>query len=180
MLNAYISKEEILKLLESSECINGMINKREFQQAILNIKEHKKPKKEKKIRVNNAEYIIDNIKKYQKSITENKKISYLYLLKKNRFWQENDIDQINIFSCTDNRLLLKENRCVGTLESLLNILQITKPTLKRWLQLKIITQKEEYIEFESSVDNHIYGYTVIEFYDLEEIKTILKRYIPAY
>ena len=43
MLNAYISKEDIDKLLKESVSINGLINKKDFQIAISLLREYKKP-----------------------------------------------------------------------------------------------------------------------------------------
>ena len=41
MLNAYISKEDIDKLLKESVSINGLINKKDFQIAISLLREYK-------------------------------------------------------------------------------------------------------------------------------------------
>lgn len=47
MLNAYIDKEDVLRLLYETEDINGLINRSDFQKKIGNLKAKKKPKLEK-------------------------------------------------------------------------------------------------------------------------------------
>lgn len=197
MLNAYISKDEIIKLLESAESINGMINKREFQRALLGIKEHKKPKKknEKVIKIRNARDIIGSITKYSNKakleigecdiikdlceLFEKDKIENtlsLFMTQKEE-WDKAAIDRI-AYKVNYCNIVLQRDRLMG-------IFQISRPTLLKWLKIGIIVPHREFIvlaETHSNINKielknyiHIGEYAV--YYDLEEIKRNIKKTI---
>lgn len=180
MLNAYISKDEIQKLLESSECINGMINKREFQQAILGIKEHKKPKKEKVSRVNNVNIIIDNIKKYRNLIKCGViESSVRKELIKNGIGRDSQL----VGMCIDDRHgwgLLAEDDIVFTLRDLAKALGISTPTANEWKKKNIIIEHYvQEIKYRLETDWVIKEGSILPsiIYSLNEIENNLKHCI---
>lgn len=88
MLNPYVKKDDILKLVEKLAGENGYINKRDLQKAITFTKEYKKPKENKEKRGDvyrpyNREHIIKCIEDYkisiQKDITQSMIYKYLIL-----------------------------------------------------------------------------------------------------
>ena len=66
MLDAWINRDDVLKLLDKSECVNNLLEKRGFIITLNNLKEHKKPKQTRnKNRANNLNYIIPLINQYK-------------------------------------------------------------------------------------------------------------------
>lgn len=87
MINPYIKKDDILKLIEKLAGDSEYICKKDLQKAITFTKEYPKPKEAQKQSVRgkiyipyNSDYMIDNIKKYKRMVRENPKLSPFFSL----------------------------------------------------------------------------------------------------
>lgn len=180
MLNAYISKEDITELLKEFASINGLINKREFQKAIITLKEHKKPQPNKAgDRVNQARAVIANITKYQNGIILGKITSDIMDKAISGIGESiHTISYIKIY--IDRRTCGNEKSkdVVSNTRRLASILGISIPTVHKWMKKNIIIRHIPhevwyYISANKDVRGRLY---VPYYYDLEEIKNNIKYY----
>ena len=64
MLDAWINRDDVLKLLDEAESIGDLLNRRRFIQRIHELKEYREPKKPKKHRMNNIDHILPFVREY--------------------------------------------------------------------------------------------------------------------
>lgn len=182
MLDAYISKEDILKLLSETEEIGSLINKRAFQLSITKLKEHRKPKviEIHGFKIKNKESLIWAINRYTENIRlkKNKSEAILYFeeftkmnlsnrkycLKEIEWGDWDEIKETREMDICDIVLSRKE---------IMKILNISKKTLIRYENGNIIKK------FGSEVVLYVSGYKkgrcYIGYYSLKSIMENLTR-----
>lgn len=180
MLNAYISKDEINKLLDGAISVNGLISKKDFQKAVTLLKEYKKPQPNKPgNKINRVRDIISNITKYQNAITTGEVRSDIMNEAITGIGTGvHSIRYIKIY--IDKRIGSTEmgKSAVGRTKSIAAILGISIPTVHKWIKKDIITRHTPgevwyFIRANKEVRGRVY---IPYFYDLEEIKNNLKHY----
>lgn len=166
MLNAYISKEDIIKLLNETEDIGGFVDRSSFQKNIGRLKSIKKPVLKKKVRIKDREKLILAIDLYltkvKDKIIKPQIIDFFEDVMKSGAPLESKIisiennrnQEISIFS-----IAIREKEVIA-------ILNISKPTFSKYVEIGIIKKhkgKTEQFNFET------------DYYNLEEIKKNLER-----
>ena len=178
MLNAYIDKEDVLRLLYETEDINGLINRSDFQKKIGNLKAKKKPKLEKgcNVRIKNRQKLIDSISNYINDVKAGKEKHEI------RSYIETHAGvKIGRRSCCIIKVDKETKKEIAKLDMdsfiverdfIMKILKISKPTLLRFIEICIITQHVEYV--------NVYASGILKkekmclfYYDLGEIKNNL-------
>ena len=198
MLDAWIKIKDIKDILWYAKQVDGLINKREFQKAILGCKEYKPPiKKLKRIdnnkvsRVKNAYDIIGNINKYKTNFKGGVFHEYFQYMKDYRLrydrlrcycGRECWTERINLYGKTitlyrindkGGKVELKENDIIfDGVESLMEILRVSKSTISRWIYSDIITMMAEDIFVK--VDGYDDFECRIFYYSFDDIKKQIK------
>ena len=180
MLNAYISKEDIDKLLKESVSINGLINKKDFQIAISLLREYKKPQPNRVgNRINKAREIIANIIKYQNSVATGEEISDIMKEALSGIVDKvHSVRYIKIYIDRRTGDAEKGRSAVGNTLKLAAILGVSVPTVHKWMKKNIIIRHIPHeVWYFISANKEISGRLYVPYYyDLEEIKNNLKRY----
>lgn len=178
MLDAYISREDVLKLLNETKDVSGFINRSDFQKKIGRLKGRKKPKLEIRhnIRIKNRQHLIDSISNYINDVKTGKVKhevkSYIethigvkigkrnYRIIKVDKETKEEITQLNADELIVERGLIMQ------------ILGVSKPTLLRLIEICIISQHIEYVNiYASGMLKKEKAY--LHYYDLNEIRNNL-------
>ena len=196
MINAWIKKDDIRKILLKAKDVDGLINKREFQYALLECKEYKEPQKRRENKVNrvkNVHEIIGNINKYKRDFKSgvferhlqykkdantgtDKKICSCH--KEGCFLRNIDLTDKKIKLYEDNEeggeVEIKENDIVFDKLELMKILKVSKSTISRWINSDII---EKYIgEVHVKIDGCNDFECILWYYRLDDIKKNIRMY----
>lgn len=180
MLNAYISKDDVLKLLNETEDIEGFINRSDFQKKLGGLKGQKKPKTERgcSVCVKNRQSLIDSISSYIIDVkagkTNHEIKSYIETHAGVRIGKRGyciikvDRDTKKEIAQLDTDTFIVER------DLIMQILKISKPTLLRFIEMCIISQHIEYV--------NIYTSGILKrqqiclfYYDLGEIRNNLSN-----
>jgi len=165
MLNAWIKKDDILKLLNDCEIIEGMIDRKGFQVAVSKMKEYKKPKPkpkpklECKLRINYVDECISRIVDYRNNVKYGIEKDYF---SKNLEESTEDLElkkfiMKHFTSGNISKLFVRMN--VVPKKYLKDILKVSQRTIQRW-------EKKEIIEE--------IGFDLFECYDLSCIEKKFK------
>ena len=180
MLNAWISRDDILQLLSEIESRNKMVERIAFVREINRLKEHKKPQIKIKRTIDYKKETIDSIEQYRNDVKNRTRTSYfdIWLDKEDVKRMEGDkvvetISRRNDFG--DSLLIeLKNNLCVNEhdkndfikmnivpIEYINELVQKSDRTIQRW-------QKDRKI-----IKETIYHFC-LTYYDLQELLNYLK------
>lgn len=180
MLNAYISKEDILKLLNETEDIGGFVNRSDFQKKIGTIKciKQPKPKEVLKIRIKNREMLISSIEAYL-SKANNQKIKPKIIL---YFEEQTKINLTNGKyvayktgrTSEEDGAKIDFNKMAIDANDVMQILNISKPTFLRFKKIGVIKKDSITINLYVNEIRKLQKFP-IWCYNLEETKTNLER-----
>lgn len=180
MLNAYINKEDINKLLDGVASVNGLISKKDFQKAVTLLKEYKKPQPNKPgNKINKVRDIISNITKYQNAVAAGEKRSDI--MNESITGIDSGVHSIRCIKIYINRRIgsaeMGKNAVIKT-ENIAAILGVSIPTIHKWIKKNIITRHiPSEIWYSISANKEVRGRVYVPYYyDLEEIKNNLKHY----
>lgn len=168
MLDPYISKEDIMRLLNDWMGTKRLINRTDFQIALTKLKQYKKPQNEIGFKVNNAHSILQNITKYSNSdrCKElcNERRKYLRIAN----------DEYFKFIDANTEEDLEEWIIVETGRDLAIILGITEQTVVKWRNDGIIKRHYKGLEYVCGTIRHIYWLKLGYYYNLNEITENIK------
>lgn len=168
MLDPYISKEDIMRLLNDWLGTKGLINRTDFQIALTKLKQYKKPQNEIGFKVNNAHSILQNITKYSNSdlckeiCSERRK--RLRITNNERFE----------FIDTDTGKKMEEWTIIEKGKDLATILGITEQTVIKWKSEGIIRRHNVELSYTCGATRGAYWLKLGYYYNLNEIRENLR------
>lgn len=169
MLDPYISKEDVMRLLNRWSDLDGLINRIEFQTEVTRLRQYKKPQNKKKFKVNNAHDILQNIAKYSNSSHYKEKYS-----KRRKRLGVNDDENIR-FTDINTGINIEEWSIVEAGTDLAEILGITVQTVTKWKDKGIIERYYGKVSYcygaESDECYFRFGY----YYNLNKIREAIMR-----
>ncbi|WP_280201069.1 hypothetical protein [Bacteroides fragilis] len=180
MLNAYINKDDILKILNEIDSIGSFVNRSEFQKRIGRLKGVKPPKEKPvcDIRIKNRKYLINEImsildKARKGEIKTNFELyceSHLGCKlygEKYRLVKLDNITKAEIYDLNAHGLVIDR-------DYIMEILHISKPTLLRLIKILIINQHAHWVNLYigNTLKKRVF---CIYCYDLEEVLSNLNN-----
>ena len=138
MLNAWINRGDILKLLSNSETINDCIERNKFLFEIHKLKQHKKPKKPKKQRtINYLDEIAKLIQNYRYAVKYKGKVSYLEKYIDALSEQDKELFTKNFTEKYGKDMYIN----IIPFDNLKNIVKVSDRTISRWVAKGFIEPK---------------------------------------
>lgn len=164
MLDAYISKRDVMKLLADWTDTKGLINRTDFQIALTKLQQYKKPQNKIGFKVNNAHCILQNIAKYPNS----KRCKDVHSERQQRL-RITDNERLGfIDTATGQRI--EDWAMVETGKDLAAILGITEQTVIKWKSEGIIKRHDARLLYVHGTAQGTYWLELGYYYDLDEIR----------
>lgn len=162
MLDPYIKKDDVLRLVNEMLSIQGLVNRADLQRGIIELQQYKRPQVRIGFKVNNANDILRNIEKYLKGkpckeiCNERRKRVHI---PDNEYFAFVDVG-------TGGKI--EEWAIVESGKELAAILGVTEQTVTKWKREDIIRRHELYYTCGTIRDMYRlkFGY----YYNLSEIK----------
>ena len=189
MLDAWINKDEIIRLLEECDSQNNLIERMPFIRGLNSLKAHKKPKKRQGRTINHISDIINDIRTYQLNVKSGQKKSFI-----DRWLDEKTINRKKRIEVRGVRWMKEDLGEVPDIITMREFQGDTIITTLKWrssgddLYVKMNIIPKEYLteivkttrrtiyryEKKGIIDRHILDYRKLEYYDLSEMIHKLK------
>ena len=138
MLDAWVNRGDVLKLLFDLEAISDCVEQKRLIFEINRLKKHKNPQKPKKQRViNYLDDVMKSIKNYKHAVKYKGRVSYL----EKYIETLNEADKEVFIKCFDSNTMYIN---IIPLENLKNIVKVSDRTISRWAKKGFIKPKENH------------------------------------
>lgn len=180
MLNAWISKNDILSILSKCKRNDNLLEKRQFIIEINRLKEYKKHKRTKKLHINYISDIKTSIYNYKLSVERKYMIGYFenYFNNLNEYQKEHfkmlfsSYEGYEWYKCELDK---KSYANIIPANNLKDIIKVSNRTILRWRKKGIIRKRIERIyEYQNG---EIKRSSTFYYYDLSEIEEKIKYLI---
>lgn len=168
MLDAYIKKDDALRLVNDMLTIKGFINRADLQREIIKLQQYKKPQNETRFKVNNAHDILRDIARHPHSNLCKEVCNE----RRERLGVPNN--EYFKFIDVDTGRKIEEWEIVETGKELAVILGITEQTVTKWKNEGMIRRHNKELVYVCGKNRGTYWLRFGYYYDLNEIREVLR------